>query len=345
MKAFFFTLMLLSAGSAATAQNKTDAEPYLTKTFGNEAVKNVESETSGGNITVTGGAGTNRVEMYVRSNNREGQLSKEEIQKRLDADYDLDISISNGTVRAKAKPKRSNMDWKRALSISFKVHVPQTVSTDLATSGGNIQLSNLSGSQKFSTSGGNLTVENTSGKTKGSTSGGNVYVKGSKDDIQLTTSGGNIEALDCTGDLALSTSGGSIKLTRLNGQIEASTSGGNVEGKTIEGALAAHTSGGNVALDDLACSLNASTSGGHIDIAIKQLRNDVKISNSGGNINLQLPKGAGVDLDLRGSKVQNIKLDGFSGTIEDDQIRGKLNGGGTSVAVRAGSGRVSLVFK
>lgn len=341
------SLLLLTFSVASHAQNKPDQEPYLTKTF-NEAVKSVEAETSGGNIAVSGAASEARVEVYVRSNNNRGgdeRLSKEEIKSRLDADYDLDVSVHNGTITAKARPKRRNMDWKKSLSISFRIFVPQTVATDLTTSGGNIDLTNLSGNQKFTTSGGNLRLNGISGKTRGMTSGGNVYVKNSKDDINLTTSGGNIEATDCTGHLNLSTSGGNVKLSRLNGDIDATTSGGNVQGETIDGALSAHTSGGNIQLDDLTCRLETSTSGGHINVAIKKLNKSIKISNSGGNISLQLPKGSGADLDLQGRKVENIKLESFSGSVEDDQIRGKINGGGALVMVNAGSGRVSLSFQ
>lgn len=347
MKSYLFALLLISLSFTTKAQNKQDREPYLTKAFGTEAIKNVEAETSGGNISVTGGAASDtRVEVYIRSNNgRDEQLSKEEIQQRLDADYVLDVSAQNGTITAKARTKHNNMNWKRALSISFKIFVPQTVSTDLTTSGGNIDLTNLSGDKKFTTSGGNLTLENISGKSKGATSGGNIYLKHSKDDLKLSTSGGNIEATECTGTMKLTTSGGNLRLHKLNGDVDASTSGGNVEGETIEGSLSAHTSGGNVNLEDLACSLDASTSGGHMDIAIKELRKSVRISNSGGNISLQLPKGAGIDLDLQGRKVEDIKLDAFSGSVHDDSIRGKLNGGGTSVEVNAGSGHVSLSFQ
>lgn len=348
MKKILFFFMLGAFSIVLNAQAKTGQEPYQTKSLANETIKNVEVETSGGNIAVSGvNASEARIEVYVNGNgNRsDNNLTKEEIKKRLDADYDLNISVSDGKVTAKARPKGRNMDWKRALSISFKVFVPQAVSTDLTTSGGNIQLSNISGDQRFITSGGNLQVDNVSGKTKGTTSGGNIYVKASKDNINLSTSGGNIEAMDCTGSLALYTSGGNLKLHNLNGVIEATTSGGNVQGEDIEGELNARTSGGNIQLSGLACSLETSTSGGHIDVTIKSLRKSVKISNSGGNISLQLPKGAQADLDLRARKVVSGRLETFNGRAEDDEIRGKLNGGGTSVKVDAGSGKVSLSFQ
>ncbi|MEP7258574.1 MAG: hypothetical protein ABI687_09300 [Flavitalea sp.] len=42
-----------------------------------------------------------RIEVYVRANNsRADDLSKEELQKRLEEDYELDISVSNNKVTA-----------------------------------------------------------------------------------------------------------------------------------------------------------------------------------------------------------------------------------------------------
>ena len=258
MKKYIFLLVLGSLSFFANAQKGEDREPYMTKTLANENVKQVEVETSGGSIAVTGGANSEaRVEVYVTKNNRrsgDDELSKEEIKRRLDEDYELNISVSGGKVTAKARPKDRNMDWKRALSISFKLFVPQNITSELETSGGSIHLKNLSGSQDFSTSGGSLHVDNLSGKVKGRTSGGSIHLANSKDDIDLETSGGSIHAEASSGNLNLSTSGGSLALNGLDGNIKAHTSGGSIRGKNIRGELNTHTSGGSIMLTDLAAA-------------------------------------------------------------------------------------------
>ncbi|WP_315815892.1 DUF4097 family beta strand repeat-containing protein [Paraflavitalea speifideaquila] len=274
-------------------------------------------------------------------------LSKEEIQKRLDADYEFSISTDNHklTVIAKPKDRSGRWDWKRALSISFKLFVPRNVATNLSTSGGNIDMAHLTGTQDFRTSGGNLHLDDLAGKVKGTTSGGNIHLSNSKDDITLTTSGGNITASKSNGRLDLNTSGGNVTLEDLTGNIDATTSGGSVRANTISGDLSATTSGGNVSLDDLACSVNASTSGGNITVNIKEVGKFVKLSNSGGNISLSMPGNKGLDLRITGDKVKADKMSNFSGTIENDSIDGKLNGGGIPVTVRGSSGRVTLTIK
>jgi len=343
MKKLFFLLLITNIGFTVIAQDK---QPYMTKSLSSESVKNTEVQTSGGSIWVTGvnSAAETKVEVYISSNmGRENSLSKEEIEKRLQK-YDLNVSVSNNKLTAIAKSKERDMDWNRGLSISFKVFVLKNSSTDLTTSGGSISLNNLSGKLKFSTSGGSLDLDNVGGTVDGRTSGGSIDVRNSKDDIDLSTSGGSIDAKNCEGKLRLSTSGGSLDLKDLKGDIRATTSGGGIHGSDIEGELIAHTSGGSIHFSDLSCSLETSTSGGNIDVSIKELGKYIKISNSAGNIDVTLPN-KGLDLDLSASKIKTGQLNNFSGKVDDEEINGKLNGGGVPVRIDAGSGKISLSLR
>jgi DUF4097 and DUF4098 domain-containing protein YvlB len=322
-------------------------EAFLIKNFKGDAVKEVESTTSGGNISVESVAtDQQRVEVFIWPSNRnKGSLSKEEIQKRLDELYDLTVEVAGNKLTAVAKPKQRSMNWKNGLSISFKIFINKEVAAELTTSGGNIDLKEISGEQKITTSGGNLTVDHVKGKLKGVTSGGNIAVKDSDNDIDLTTSGGNIDANNCTGKIRLSTSGGNVILMSLNGDVTATTSGGDVKANDIKGDLDAHTSGGNVNLVDLACNLSAGTSGGDVRVSIKEPGKFIKLSNSGGNIVLELPAGKGYDFDLSGDKIKTNGLVNFNGKVEEDRLEGTLNGGGTKVTANAGGSKITLTFK
>lgn len=346
MKKFSLFFLLAALQFSLRAQSKSEKEPYMTKPLTNESIKDVEVQTSGGSISVSGVAAAEaRIEVYITGYNNRSDLSKEEIRQRLEDKYDLNISVSNNKLTATAKPKEKIRDWKKSLNISFRVYVQKNISTDLSTSGGSISLNNLSGKLEFSTSGGSLDVDNVSGNVNGRTSGGSIRVENSKDEIELTTSGGSIAAKNCDGKLRLSTSGGSLDLDNLKGDIRATTSGGSINGGDIEGELAAHTSGGSIQFRDLSCSLETSTSGGNIDVTIKELGKYVRISNSAGNIDLTLPKNKGLDLDLSGRIGKDVHLDNFSGKINEDEVTGKLNGGGVPVKVDAGNGRIYLGLK
>jgi hypothetical protein len=338
-------LLLLTAAPfiSTTAQDKT--EPFMVKTFPASSIKSLESETSGGHIIVTGGTASEaRVEVYIRASNSNKNWSKAEIQKKLDEDYELTVSESGGKLKAIAKRKNRNDNWNDGLSVSFTCYTPAEISTDLSTSGGHINLSGLTGNQKFSTSGGHLELSQLKGKINGSTSGGSISVKNSSDDIRLTTSGGHITAESCNGNITLSTSGGSLNISDLSGKIHATTSGGNVKGNTIKGELEAGTSGGNVTLTDLSGDVEAHTSGGNITVQVKEPGQYITLHNSGGRVELQIPGKKGYNLDLSG-KVKVGTLTNFSGDTGEDYMRGTLNGGGTKVKIDSNDGRINLVLQ
>lgn len=337
------TALFMLAGLAVTACAQNDKIPYLTRSLSNDAIKEVNVKTSGGSIEVTGVAANEaHIEVYVKASNGAQNLSKEEIQKRLNDDYNLTITTSNNKLTAIAEAKDRLLNWKRSLSISFKVFVPKTVTTDLHTSGGSIHLANLSGNQQFKTSGGSLHVDDVTGSISGRTSGGSITVKNSSNMIDLNTSGGSIHAENCKGTINLSTSGGSLTLINLQGNIKAKTSGGSVHGNNIDGELSAHTSGGSVTLNSISGSIETSTSGGSINADIKNLGKYVTISNSGGNVNLTLPENKGLNLKLYANRIKTDGLKNFSGKADDDEISGTVNGGGIPVTVNASSGQLNV---
>lgn len=345
MKKITNLILALLLSGAVNAQFDADREPFLTKSLSNETIRDVYARTSGGGITVSGvPASEARIEVYVQPNNNRNELSKDEIKRRLEEDYELNVAASGGKVTAIAKPKLSNLNWKRNLSISFKVYVPKSVSTDLSTSGGGITLTNLSGTHNFSTSGGGLHLDKLSGKIYGRTSGGSINVSDTRDDINLSTSGGGINVDNCSGNLMLSTSGGSISLSGLQGKIKAKTSGGPVRASQIKGELEARTSGGSVSLRDIAGSVDASTSGGNMDIEIEELGKYVTASNSGGNIHLRMPGNKGVDLRLRGERIKIDALNNFSGEQDEHSVTGKINGGGIPVDIHT-NGTLTLALQ
>jgi len=346
MKTYFLVLLIACQGYAALGQD-WNKMPYETKSLANDAIKNVFVSTSGGSITVSGASGeAPRVEVYVHGNNNQ-DLTKEEIKKRLDEDYDLSVTVSDHEVHATAKRKNEggfNWGWRKQLSISFKVFVPKEVATRLSTSGGSIHLDNLSGEENFSTSGGSLHVDHLTGLIKGATSGGSIEVSNSGDNINLETSGGSIHASNCNGKIKLETSGGSLSLNDLKGSINANTSGGSIHANNIEGELITGTSGGSVNLTQLSCSLAASTSGGSMHVDMLHVGKYIKLDVSGGNVDLKLPSKQGLDLNLSANRISKpLNTEGFSGEWEKDHVKGKVNGGGIPVKVDA-SGHVDVSF-
>ena len=342
MKKILLLLMLSAPAILVSAQDNRVL--YLTKSLASDKIKTVFVNTSGGSIAVSGAEGQEpRVEVYINGNNNQS-LTKEEIKSRIDELYTLDISVHDGELHATAKQKRSNMNWRRSLSIAFKVYVNERTATNLNTSGGSISLVSLTGNQNFETSGGSINVNDVTGIIKGETSGGSINVSNSKQDIDLETSGGSINASNCSGNIRLETSGGSLRLQNLKGTIKATTSGGSVNGNNISGELTTGTSGGSVNLMAISGSLDASTSAGSLHVQMLQVGKFVKLDSSAGHVDLELPTKQGLTLDVRGDRV-TLDMDGtFDGSKEKERVAGKLNGGGPTVEVR-GDSRVSVTTK
>lgn len=343
MKTFITPLLALSLLTPVSLRAQSDDQkPYQTKTF--SGINAVRANTSGGSLSVEGGSGNEtKVEVYVRSNNWNGQkdLSEAELQERL-KDYDILIQKEGSTLVATAKRKNDSnrMDWKKSLNIGFRFYTPRNATSDLQTSGGSIRLAHLEGSQKLGTSGGSIRLEDVRGTVNGQTSGGSINLSNCHDQITLETSGGSIEANDSDGRLKLETSGGSIRLNNLKGNIEAETSGGSVSGSNIDGDLKAGTSGGSVRLSGIAGNLDASTSAGSIDVEMTRVDKFVRLEGSAGSVRVKMPTNKGLDLNLRGNRVVAGRLDNFNGQTDKNHIRGSLNGGGARVDVSSSGGSV-----
>lgn len=345
MKTYLTLFIVVCQSVVALAQNNDNKTPYLTKSLANDAISSVVVNTSAGGIEVSGKAGqAPRVEVYIRGNNNR-ELSKEEIQKRLDEDYDLSVTVTGHEVKAIAKNKHNfSNNWRNQLSISFKIYVPEQVSTELKTSGGGIHLDHLKGNEDFSTSGGGLQLDKLSGMIHGRTSGGGIEVSNSDDNIDLETSGGGITANTCSGKIRLQTSGGGLRLENLKGDITAHTSGGGVEGSNIEGELVTSTSGGGIDLRDMNCSLDANTSAGSLNAQMKHVGKYLRLSSSAGDVNIELPAKQGLDLNLHGDAVNQHQFNGFNGEWDKDHVRGTVNGGGAPVSASSSSGNINVKF-
>ena len=326
MKKIFVLLLfsiLLSANLCKVYTKSQEKPPFMIRTFTSSSIKEVEAITSGGSLTLTGDAGSKAtVELYVSRDD----WSMEKIKQVLEENYTIDIKVEKGKLYALAKQKKNIFNGnQQGLSISFKISVPKQVNSNLQTSGGSIQISNLSGSQNFKTSGGSLLIQNISGSIVG------------------LTSGGSITAKDCSGKIELNTSGGSINLNKLSGNISASTSGGSVTATDINGTIKTGTSGGSVRLSGISGNVDAITSGGSLEVKINSVKDYVKLSNSG-NISLTLPGGNGYNLNVKANNIETSGIKDFSGKMEKQILEGTVSRGGAEINLKS-SQRVRLSFE
>ncbi|MCL7988108.1 DUF4097 domain-containing protein [Sphingobacterium sp. lm-10] len=295
---------------------------YTQKKFSASSIKSLDASTVGGSIRVEGTSGEASVDVILNPNGNKLLSGNGDLKSLFEKEYDLELGMKGGTLVAKVK-RKSGRSGNNPLSVSYIIHVPTKVTSQVKTAGGSISMSNLTGDQNFATSGGSLTLTSLNGNINGRTSGGSITAKSSKGTIQI------------------STSGGSITMEQLNGTIVAKTSGGSITGKQVVGKLDASTSGGSIKLENSEGDIQAATSGGSVTASLTKITNPVRLSTSAGSINLSLPKG-GYDLDLSGNKVNIDNLQNFSGSTKRDKVKGSVNGGGHSVTATTSAGSVNL---
>lgn len=303
---FLSACLFFSSVQELAASNLSD--PYLTKEFTLSGNGFLDVETSGASVAVMGILGNQVVvEMYVKKNGQEIESKNAEVEELLE-NYDLDISKSGNTISLKVKRKNNN-GWSRnnQLNLSFKVQVPTEISSSFQSSGGSISIESIKGEQK------------------------------------IATSGGSIKVADASGELITQSSGGSFSLNDFEGQVSVQTSGGSVKVNGLQGNLKINTSGGSVTLEDISGGIDANTSGGSIRAKLFWIDEDLSFKTSGGSITAIVPDKIGLDLNLRGGRV-NSKVSNFDGEIKKDLVVGKMNGGGKLLSMQSSGGSINLEF-
>lgn len=206
--------------------------------------------------------------------------------------------------------------------VRFSLLVPRTFNVDLSTQGGSIRVEDLDGEVRANTAGGSLSFGRLGGSVHAHTSGGSIELRDSRGEADLSTSGGSIDVGDVGGAARVRTSGGSIRIGRVQGSVDADTSGGSIRIEEAGGQLRARTSGGNI-------TAYIST----------QPTGDSELTTSGGTVRIYLADGIALNVDANGGDdgvYSDFPIDGR--TEAEHSLRGKLNGGGPRLYVRATGG-------
>jgi len=204
----------------------------------------------------------------------------------------------------------SRSSWLPALGagrVEVRARIPELFSIELHTSGGHIDIQEVTGQVEAHTSGGNIELNQIDGE------------------IEVETSGGNIKAREIRGNLSAQTSGGSIHLSEVNGDVEVETSGGPIRIRDVDGQVEAQTSGGAISV-----RFSGAPAG--------------DLETSGGSIEVQFSAGEGVDLEAQtsGGRVTIDEEFSLSGGIEPSRVEAELNGGGAELSLETSGGNIRL---
>ncbi len=314
------TALALGTGSLLAA-NPAAAEFRLEKHLALAPGGELVIDTSGGGVTVTGGA-VDGATIVVTSDR-----DREDVESR----YTFDFRAEPGRVVVVNRRKGSLwghwFDWGRGYSLHFEVQVPRATRVELDSSGGGLHISRLDGDARLRSSGGGLHVEDLVGALDAGTSGGGVEVRRVRGNVRLQSSGGRVEVGEVIGDVSARSSGGGVDVAAVTGDVEASSSGGGVHVDGVGGRVSAESSGGPVT----AVFAPGAGAGG-------------SLSSSGGGVRVQLAPDARVSIDASssgGSVVCDLPLL-VQGKISRSSLRGDLNGGGPALLLRSSGGGIRI---
>ena len=274
-----------------------DLKTLHEKTFPISPGKELKLDASMGDVMISG---WDKDEVYIKV------LGNKKAEDKMEFEFNANENL----VEVIAKKKDSIFNWfgVNGIALRFEVKAPNRFNNEVHTSGGDIKISDVAGTNTFKTSGGDVWVKKIEGKLEISTSGGDINLDENKGNVSASASGGDIEAKNFDGDLYASTSGGDIKLKGTNSKIDAETSGGDIfleywgENKGIE----------------------LSTSGGDIYIKVPADFNaNVKLASLGGDVSTEIG-------------VNNVKK------FSSHKLEGDLNKGGSLLNAKTSGGNVVI---
>lgn len=149
------------------------------------------------------------------------------------------------------------------------------------------------------------------------------------------------------GRVNLRTGDGKIELAGLKGEMDLHTGDGSVNLDAVDGKLHASTGDGHIQASGRFDELELKTGDGHVDVRAgsgSSLASNWRLETGDGGVSLEVPQTLAADVDLHTSD-GHIDLDmpvTTEGKLQQNEIRGKLNGGGNLLTIRTGDGSIHL---
>jgi DUF4097 and DUF4098 domain-containing protein YvlB len=238
-------------------------------------------------------------------------------------------------------------DRSHSTKIEFVIDVPQYFDIELDSMGGGLTLTGVNGTFSGKTMGGALILSNVRGEARLTTMGGEIRLTDSELDGSLKTMGGEVLFENVIGDVTGKSMGGNVRyknVQRRSGDlaspvsvesdaeitpdtVQISTMGGAIEVEDApEGAtlhtmggdirvtdarrfVSAKTMGGDVRIDSVDGWVKATTMGGDIEVAVVGSGGDVVLTSMSGEIELVVPSGFSMELDLEIAYTKNSGQD------------------------------------
>jgi Putative adhesin len=140
---------------------------------------------------------------------------------------------------------------------------------------------------------------------------------------------------------------GSIQLSNFKGAMDLQSGDGHEEIISVDGSLHAHSGDGHIRAEGRFDNLDLRTSDGHIDARVlpgSTMASGWDLHTGDGSVTLEVPADFAADVELHTGD-GHISLDlpvTVEGQLSHNNIRGKLNGGGSLLTIHTGDGSIRL---
>ncbi|MGC1448718.1 MAG: DUF4097 family beta strand repeat-containing protein [Candidatus Sulfotelmatobacter sp.] len=149
------------------------------------------------------------------------------------------------------------------------------------------------------------------------------------------------------GRVNLRTGDGKIDIAGLRGDMDLHSGDGSESLEGVDGKLHASTGDGHITARGRFDELELKTGDGHVEVratAGSTLAAGWRLETGDGNVSLEIPSDLSAEVSLHTSD-GHIDLDmpiTTEGKIRENEVHGKLNGGGNSLTIRTGDGSIHL---
>src|SRR3984893_17161331 len=149
------------------------------------------------------------------------------------------------------------------------------------------------------------------------------------------------------GRVNLRTGDGKIDIAGLKGEMDMHSGDGSENLEGVDGKLHASTGDGHINAQGRFDELELKTGDGHVEVraaAGSTLAAGWRLETGDGNVSLEIPSELSADVSLHTSD-GHIDLDMpivTEGKIRQNEVHGKLNGGGSLLTIRTGDGSIHL---
>jgi DUF4097 and DUF4098 domain-containing protein YvlB len=175
-----------------------------------------------------------------------------------------------------------------------------------------------------------------------------IEVRMPKDaDLQVRTGDGSIKANNVTGTIDLHSGDGALTVSALKGAIRLHTGDGSIDGSDLDGKCDATSGDGRIRLAGRFDILSARSGDGSVGVEAlhgSKLESGWNIASGDGSIDVAVPADLSANIEAssgQGHITSDIPIT-MEGVMSKSRVRGKMNGGGSTLTIHTGDGSIHL---